>query len=134
MRSSTNLGAYWQIRGHFKLFFVPYVPVHLYIICFRADLTVVCKGMEFALYPFDKHVCHLKLTSCKYRSELCNANLQYCTVDKRFSQNMATLAEGCISRTYIVVYSYRGTFYPISSFHLHLPAQMRPRNRSFRDD
>ncbi|TRY80782.1 hypothetical protein TCAL_13054 [Tigriopus californicus] len=29
----------------------------------RSDLTVVCKGMEFALYPFDSHVCHLKLTS-----------------------------------------------------------------------
>jgi len=26
---------------------------------------VVCKGMEFGLYPFDKHFCYLKLTSCK---------------------------------------------------------------------
>ncbi len=32
----------------------------------RADLTVVCKGMEFGMYPFDKHVCYLKLTSCEY--------------------------------------------------------------------
>ena len=31
----------------------------------RADLTIVCKGMEFGLYPFDKHVCYLKLTSCE---------------------------------------------------------------------
>ena len=31
----------------------------------RADLTIVCKGMEFGMYPFDKHICYLKLTSCK---------------------------------------------------------------------
>lgn len=34
---------------------------------YRSDLTVVCKGMNFALYPFDSHTCYLKLTSCKYK-------------------------------------------------------------------
>ena len=31
----------------------------------RSDVTIVCRGMNFALYPFDRHVCYLKLTSCK---------------------------------------------------------------------
>jgi len=29
----------------------------------RSDVTIVCRGMNFALYPFDRHVCYLKLTS-----------------------------------------------------------------------
>lgn len=34
----------------------------------RADLTIVCKGMKFGMYPFDEHVCFLKVTSCKCRN------------------------------------------------------------------
>ena len=33
---------------------------------FRSDITVVCKAMEFGLYPLDNHKCYLILTSCKY--------------------------------------------------------------------
>ena len=33
----------------------------------RSDVTIVCRGMNFALYPFDRHVCYLKLTSCKFK-------------------------------------------------------------------
>ena len=32
----------------------------------RSDVTIVCRGMNFALYPFDRHVCYLKLTSCEF--------------------------------------------------------------------
>ena len=32
----------------------------------RSDITIVCKAMEFALYPLDNHKCYLILTSCKY--------------------------------------------------------------------
>ena len=31
----------------------------------RSDITIVCKAMEFALYPLDNHKCYLILTSCK---------------------------------------------------------------------
>ena len=31
----------------------------------RSDITIVCKAMEFALYPLDNHKCYLMLTSCK---------------------------------------------------------------------
>ena len=34
----------------------------------RSDVTIVCRGMNFALYPFDRHVCYLKLTSCKFEN------------------------------------------------------------------
>ena len=32
----------------------------------RSDITIVCKAMEFALYPLDNHKCYLILTSCKW--------------------------------------------------------------------
>ena len=33
--------------------------------CFRSDITVVCKAMEFGQFPLDKHKCYFILTSCK---------------------------------------------------------------------
>jgi len=35
----------------------------------RSDITIVCKAMEFALYPLDNHKCYLILTSFGYDSE-----------------------------------------------------------------
>ena len=42
---------------------------------FRSDITVVCKAMEFGLYPLDNHKCYLILTSCEYLSHVVHANL-----------------------------------------------------------
>jgi len=35
----------------------------------RSDITIVCKAMEFGLYPLDNHKCYLKLTSFGYDSQ-----------------------------------------------------------------
>ena len=46
---------------------------------FRSDITVVCKAMEFGLYPLDNHKCYLILTSCK-----CGQLLKYCQMIQYF--------------------------------------------------
>ena len=44
-----------------KYFFLNLRPLQ----CFRSDITVVCKAMEFGQFPLDKHKCYFILTSCK---------------------------------------------------------------------
>ena len=32
----------------------------------RSEVTLMCGGMEFSLYPLDHHVCNFMLSSCEY--------------------------------------------------------------------
>ena len=32
----------------------------------RSEVTIMCGGMEFSLYPLDHHVCSFMLSSCEY--------------------------------------------------------------------
>ena len=53
-------------------------------ICFRADITIVCKAMEFGQFPLDSHSCYFLLTSCQF----CTI-LEY-TISTSFQSKMAS--------------------------------------------
>ena len=44
---------------------------NILFLCFRSDITIVCKGMQFSRYPLDTHSCMFKLSSCKFKQSSC---------------------------------------------------------------
>ena len=63
----------------------------------RSDITIVCKAMEFALYPLDNHKCYLILTSCKFCTACINVHwspstaAQSCTKHQCFALHCSDL-------------------------------------------